>query len=69
MDQYLYYETDKITEIYFMTKGSAGFVLPLNTNIVYIDILKGDYFGEIDLIFPAKLHQIEIAQMIDQTQT
>lgn len=54
MDQYLYYETDMIIEIYFITTGQAGFVIPLDDNICYIDIMKGDFFGEIDFIFPAK---------------
>lgn len=40
--------------MYFNVKGQAGFVIPLDDNIVYIDIMKGDFFGEIDFIFPAK---------------
>lgn len=66
MDQYLYYETDIILEIYFITKGQAGFVIPLDDNIVYIDIMEGDYFGEIDFIFPARQHQMDIDEMIDK---
>ena len=27
-DQYIYYETDCIEEIYFLVKGNPGFVLP-----------------------------------------
>ena len=42
IEQYIYYETDQITEIYFLTKGNAGFVLPFKRNIVYIEIEKGD---------------------------
>ena len=49
-DQYIYYETDMIDEVYFLTKGSAGFVLPLKCNIVFIEILIGDTFGEIDFV-------------------
>jgi len=33
-----------------MPEGTAGFVLPLKYNIVYIEINAGDHFGEIDLI-------------------
>jgi len=66
MDQYLYYETDMIIEIYFITTGQAGFVIPLDDNICYIDIMKGDFFGEIDFIFPAKQHQMDVDQMIDR---
>lgn len=53
MDQYIYYETDLITEIYFMTKGLAGFVLPCKLNIVFLYIGRGEYFGEIDLVAAA----------------
>ena len=52
-EQYIFYETDPIEEIYFLTKGNAGFVLPFKQNIVYIEILAGDYFGEIDLVLAA----------------
>lgn len=39
-----------IDEVYFLTKGSAGFVLPLKCNIVFIEITVGDTFGEIDFV-------------------
>ena len=64
MDQYLYYETDQIVEIYFLTKGQCGFVLPLFKNMVYINMSKGDYFGEIDFVFEAKKNHLEINEMI-----
>ena len=49
-----------------MTHGSCGFVLPLAPSIVYINITKGDYFGEVDFIFPALDMDLEIHEMIDQ---
>lgn len=64
IDQYIYYETDLISEIYFVQKGMVGFVLPLVTNIVYINIMRGDHFGEIDFVFPAAEAEIEIHDMI-----
>jgi CRP-like cAMP-binding protein len=64
MDQYLYYETDLISEVYFIQKGQAGFVLPLATNIVYINIMQGDHFGEIDFVFTAAESGLEIHEMI-----
>lgn len=59
MDEYLYYETDVIEEIYFLTKGSCGFVLPLAQNVVYIKVLDGDFVGELDFVFASKQHNLE----------
>jgi hypothetical protein len=36
---------------------------------VYINITKGDYFGEIDFIFPAMDLNLEIHEMIDGINT
>ena len=60
MDQYVYYETDIITEIYFVQSGFAGFVLPFKYNIVYIEVLKGDFFGEIDFVVAARENDISV---------
>ena len=38
VEQYLYQETDMIHDIYFISSGTAGFVLPLKYNKVYIEI-------------------------------
>ena len=54
VEQYLYYETDTIHDLYFMSTGTAGFVLPLKYNKVYIEINSGDHFGEIDLLISAR---------------
>ena len=40
-------------EVYFLTKGSAGFVLPFKQNIVYIEAEVGTHFGEIDFVIAA----------------
>ena len=48
IEQYIYYETDNISEIYFLSIGRAGFVLPFKQNVLYIQIEKGDTFGDID---------------------
>lgn len=49
VESYVYYETDIVNDIYFITKGSVGFVLPFKKNVVYIEINNGDLFGEIDI--------------------
>ena len=35
----------------------SAFVLPFKSNIVYITIMKSDYFGEIDFVVPARVVQ------------
>jgi CRP-like cAMP-binding protein len=48
-DQYIFSEGDSINYMYFIEKGTAGFVLPRYQNACYIVIESGDYFGVIDL--------------------
>ena len=64
-EQYLYYETDPVTDIYFSFKGIIGFVLPFKENIIYIEIHKGDVFGEIDLSAAASIHGLSVLNMIE----
>ena len=68
MDQYVYYETDIINEIYFQCKGFAAFVLPFQSNIIYIEIENGSLFGEIDLVVAAEDNKMDITDYI-QTLT
>lgn len=48
----IFTEEDYATQMYFITQGSADFVL-IRDNIVYpyIEIVKNYYFGEVDLLF------------------
>jgi CRP-like cAMP-binding protein len=48
--QYIYREEDDVENIYFLIKGTAGFVLPLYDNAKYVNINVGDHFGVIDII-------------------
>lgn len=68
-EQYLYYETDLITDIYFLTNGTIGFVLPFKQNIVYIEINNGDFFGEIDLNVEAGANDMTILEMMELLNT
>jgi len=45
VDHYIYYETDIIDSIHFLTKGKAGYVLPIRKNIVFVEVESGDDFG------------------------
>jgi hypothetical protein len=49
-NQYIYFEGDDITNIYFLIKGKAGFVLPKYKNTTYIEIIVGTHFGIIDIV-------------------
>jgi len=41
-------------------------VLPFKQNIVYIDIMNGDHFGEIDFYISAKEQGMNIAEMMEK---
>lgn len=49
-EEYIFQESDNIEDIVFIVKGSAGYVLPFESNIVFIEIQPGDQFGEIDVL-------------------
>ena len=44
-DQFIYYEGDAISAIYFHQTGTTGFVLPRHKNLMYVNINKGHQFG------------------------
>lgn len=46
---YLYKEGDEIFEMYFLVKGSIGYVLPRFENKIYMEIKPGEHFGHTDL--------------------
>jgi CRP-like cAMP-binding protein len=50
MNEYVYFDGDEVTCIFFLKQGDCGFVLPNYQNIKYIDISRGSYFGVIDII-------------------
>ncbi|CDW89496.1 cation channel family protein [Stylonychia lemnae] len=58
--KYIYREGDEIKEIYFMTNGTAGFVLPIYNNAVYIQVEKGDEFGLTDLVYDKELVEYKL---------
>ena len=44
-DQYIYYENDDISCIYFLKNGKAGYVLPRYKNLMYVALSRGGNFG------------------------
>ena len=49
-NDYIYFEGDGVTCMYFMKDGNCGMVLPRHSNIKYIEIKSGNYFGIIDIV-------------------
>lgn len=49
-DSYIFLEGDEASSLYFLTKGSCGFVLPSFQNRTYILIETGHMFGIIDIL-------------------
>lgn len=49
-EEYVHFEGDDITDIYFLKKGGCGYVLPKYENIMYVKITQGYSFGFIDII-------------------
>ena len=44
-EQYIYFEDDDVSCIYFFKNGKAGYVLPRHRNLMYIEINRGHQFG------------------------
>ena len=44
-DEYIFFEEDDISCIYFLQEGKCGFVLPRHKNLLYVNLNKGMYFG------------------------
>ena len=49
-NSYIYFEGDDVNNIYWLSKGKAGFVLPKYKNTVYIEISIGSIFGTVDIV-------------------
>ena len=49
-NQYVYFEDDEITSIFFSKAGSCGYVLPKHNNAMYIKIPKGAQIGVVDIV-------------------
>lgn len=44
-EQYIYYEEDDVSCIYFFLRGKAGYVLPRHKNLVFCKLTNGYHFG------------------------
>ena len=55
--QYIYFEGDDVSCIFFLKKGSMGYVLPKYNNFKFIDIGHGNSFGIVDIISSMLRHE------------
>ena len=49
-NQYIYFDEDGVSCIYFFKKGNAGFILPRHRNMLYLNLNKGHHFGVSDIV-------------------
>jgi potassium voltage-gated channel Eag-related subfamily H member 8 len=57
INQYIYFEGDDVNCIFFLKKGSMGFVLPKHSNFKFVDIGHGNTFGVVDIISSMLRHE------------
>lgn len=48
--QYIFFDDDDVSCIYFFKKGHAGFILPRHRNMLYLNLNKGHHFGVSDIV-------------------
>lgn len=56
---YIYFEGDDVTNVFFIIKGKAAFVLPKYKNTPYIEINVGSHFGIIDILGSIVQNQLQ----------
>ena len=44
-EEYIFFEEDDVSCIYFQQNGTAGYVLPRHKNLLYVNLNRGKYFG------------------------
>lgn len=57
--EYIYFEGDDISYIYFLNEGECGLVLPRHNNVMYVKFELGCTFGLIDIIGSVMKHGID----------
>lgn len=68
-EDFIYFETDGIEDIFFLVKGRAAFVVPFLENVVYIEIEAGDKFGEMDIVNTSLQTQVSLDNVVKQLHT
>lgn len=49
-NEYIFYEGDRVNEIYFVKNGVCDYVLPRHTNTPYIRVVDDSCFGFFDIV-------------------
>jgi hypothetical protein len=49
-NQFFFLDNENVSEVFFLIKGRASFVLPRYKNTPYIKIKEGNHFGIIDIV-------------------
>lgn len=62
LSDFIFMEGDEVTNINFLVKGSAAFVLVKYDNCKYINIEVGDMFGVIDIIGSCKAKKCDLSE-------
>jgi len=66
--EYVYFEGDEITSIYFLNKGRCGLVLPRHKNLLYISFHEGCNFGLVDVIGSVMKYDIPFEGWMQQPE-
>lgn len=49
-NEYIFYEGDQVTRVYFVKSGACNYVLPKYANVAFIKILSDSMFGFFDIV-------------------
>ena len=64
----IYHEEEDITQIYFLMKGKAFFILPQYQNMCYVQIRIGEEFGILDFMASSVKHNFEFDKWLMNKQ-
>lgn len=52
--------------MYFLCKGTAAYVLPMEKSLVYVEIEEGDDFGQSDILLGSLLQNLSIIDFLKE---
>lgn len=64
----IYHEEEDITQVHFLMKGKACFILPQYQNIPYIKVRLGEEFGIVDFMASSVKHNFDFDKWIQNKQ-
>lgn len=60
----VFYETEPVDSIYILSKGAAGYILPFDQKIVFIEVDQGEDFGLGDIIELSIKNNIDVEEVV-----